>query len=781
MKTRTVAAMVGAAIASSAVAWAQEETIVRDVVVTNLGPGSVDESLVTAYTAVRAGGALDRQEVSSDLRKLLDSGRFSRATVRAEPMLDGVRLVYAVQLKWTLAKPVEFTGSDHFRLSKLREYLGLDATGLVDEQSLAAGAKRIELEYREDFFPDARVTWTLTPQDSKQALAVVKVAIVEGQRAKVRKLEFDGNKDVSDKDLRHVVKPVTWYNPFSWFKRVHYDPIELEDMRLTVLKEYRNRGYLDAQVATPKVVRDPDGKVRLHFAVVEGAQYRVGRVKVTGSGVDVFPKENFRGLVKAKDGDTASESMIKQNADTLRDYFGARGYIQTSARPVYDTHPTNAVVDINYVITEGPLVNIRNIVIRGNTRTRDKVIRRELLVYPGEIYNEVKVRQSERILNNLGYFSSVRSDPMDTRIPDEKDLQLSLEEKRTGQFTVGAGFSSIDNLIGFTEISQGNFDLKGWPYFTGGGQKVKARAEFGSKRSDYQVSFVEPWFLNRKLSLGLDAYRTDVNYDDYDLTRLGASVTLGKALPGPNRVEFQYRIEQNDLSNIADTNRYVIEDSPTEEFYFTEINNTIKSTFGVKLTHDTRNSPFVPTRGDRFVAGADLSGGPMGFDTEIYELSATGAHYQPLWWKHVLSLRTRAEVVEAYGDMDEVPISDRLFLGGGRTVRGYHYRDVGPKAIRTLESGEVIHRPIGGNSMAMASAEYAVPIVSALRLAAFYDVGNVWRDSYEFDLSDLASSYGVGLRFDIPGFPIRIDYAWPLEKDSPLTNTDRWNFWIGFE
>ncbi|MCE9613710.1 MAG: outer membrane protein assembly factor BamA [Lentisphaerae bacterium] len=780
MKSRIRLLYVLGLLGAVSASWAAGESRVRDIVVTNAGPGEIDTSLVTAYTSLRVGDDLDRQRVSGDVRKLIDSGRFTDASVTAEPLPNGVRLIYTVRPKWKLAGPVDVKGVDHFRISKIRDFLDLHPGDMVDEQSVAAGVKKVQREYREDFYPDVETAWVLLPTDTTQGLAQVNLTVHEGKRAKVRRLQFDGNKGISDRELKHVVRPVTWYNPFSWFKRVHYDPQQLEELRESLVKEYRNRGYLDVDVATPAVERDAEGQVQLIFQVIEGVQYHLGRVTVGGSGLAVFPQENFPGLLKYKPGDLASEETIRQQSGTLRDYFGARGYIQTSVRPRLATNPTNATVDVTYSITEGHLTKIRNIMIRGNTRTKDKVIRREVLVYPGEIYNEVKVRQSERVLNNLGYFSTVRSDPLDTRIPDEKDLAFTLEEKRTGQFMVGAGFSSVDQLIGFTEISQGNFDISHWP-FTGGGQKIKARAQVGSKRDEYQISFVEPWFLNRKLSLGVDLYRTDVNYSDYDESRLGAAVSLGKALPGPNRIQFQYRIEQRNVNNVDDTNEYFYVDDPSQSYYFTEVDNNVKSSLGVTLTHDTRNNPFVPTRGDRASIGADVSGGPLGFDTENYELTGSATHYQPLWFKHVLSLRTRWQVVDGYGG-DEVNISDRLFMGGGRTVRGYKYRNVGPKVSRVdPEDGDLITRPVGGQSLGLASAEYSIPIVSALRLATFYDIGNVWQDPYEFDFDTLASGAGVGIRFDLPGFPIRIDRAWSIEKDNDLTRTDSWTFWIGFE
>ncbi len=383
---------------------------------------------------------------------------------------------------------------------------------------------------------------------------------------------------------------------------------------------------------------------------------------------------------------------------------------------------------------------------------------------------------------NLGYFSSVRRYEQQTAVPNREDVVFEVEEKTsgTGQFLVGAGFSSIDNIIGFVEVSMGNFDIRGWP-FTGGGQKLNLRAQFGSERRDYKLSFVEPWFLNRKLSLGTDVYRTDLNYTDYDLKRTGAAVSLSKALPGANRISFRYALEETVITDVADTNEYVYTDSPDETYSFAREDDTLKSTFKTTLTHDTRNNPFIPTRGLRASVFGRISGGPFGFDTDVYSVGARTALYVPLWWDHVLSIKGRYETVEGYGDTDEVPISERLFAGGGRTIRGFDYRDVGPKVVPTDPESLIRYRPVGGQSLAVANVEYTIPLVEGVRIAAFYDIGGVWRDSYDFDDSTLASGAGIGLRLDMPGFPIRIDRAWDVEADDELTDTDNWAIWIGYD
>ena len=221
--------------------------------------------------------------------------------------------------------------------------------------------------------------------------------------------------------------------------------------------------------------------------------------------------------------------------------------------------------------------------------------------------------------------------------------------------------------------------------------------------------------------------------------------------------------------------------SKTAHFFVDEA-DTVESSLRLTLTHDTRDNPFVPTRGDKVSVFGNLSGGPLGFDTDTYGLGLNGKRYVSLWWGHVLSLRYRYEVVDEYGSTDLMPIGSRLFLGGGRTLRGFDYRDVGPKVQRAdLLEGSDSYRPVGGRSLALAGAEYAVPIVTNFRLATFYDTGNVWWDAYELELDDFASSWGVGLRLDIPGFPIRVDRAWVIEKDDDLTDEDAWTIWIGYD
>ena len=567
-----------------------------------------------------------------------------------------------------------------------------------------------------------------------------------------------------------------------WLKPVKYDHSSLSMAHEKILTVYRDRGYLDVRVEPLRKMRDKDGNVVVEAVIHEGPQYHVGRVQLGGSGLGIFPESVLMNAVKLTSGAVASEKAIRDSANALRDVFGVKGYVNTMVNPVKDVNPSTGIANLRYNIREGTQAHIRNIVIQGNARTRDKVLRRELLVSPGDLYNEVKVRRSEGILTNLGFFSSVRAQPLDTRVPGQKDLLISVQEKRTGQFMVGAGFSSIDRLTGFLEISQGNFDLFGWPNFTGGGQKLKLHLEAGTRRKDLSLSFIEPWFLDRKLSLGVDLYNRELDYTDYDVKRVGTAVSIAKPLPGPNRIRFTYRLESKKIQDIADTNRYVYLESPTESYYFTEEENYTKSSLRVSLRHDTRNHPFLPSRGNRVSVFSSLAGGPLGFDTDLYGMGFRSSSYVSPWFHHVISLRMRYEIVNNYGGTDEIPIDDRLYIGGGRTVRGYEYRGVGPKVVRAdRDPGDTDYRPVGGKTLAMASVEYTIPIVKAFRIATFFDIGNVWRDAYDTSFANMASGAGIGIRLDMPGFPIKIDRAWAVSKDSEFTDEDKWVIWIGNE
>jgi outer membrane protein insertion porin family len=384
----------------------------------------------------------------------------------------------------------------------------------------------------------------------------------------------------------------------------------------------------------------------------------------------------------------------------------------------------------------------------------------------------------------------VEADPEPTDVPNHKDLVINLEEQRTGSVNFGAGFSSVDSLIGFVEMTQGNFDLFNWPTFTGGGQKLRLRLQVGLKRQDEILSFVEPWFLDRKLSLGFDLFHHAANYlsTEYNEQSTGASLSLEKAFTEFLRGQIQYSVQYITIS---------VDKSASPELQ-SQDGSYLRSSIAGTVTYDTRDSVFLTTRGTRTEMNAEIASGSLGGDVNIYKLNLTSSVFFPLPNQQVIELLGAARVVDAFGStdangtnvietiinhngpvrsvehpVDPVPIFDRLFLGGANTLRGFSFRNVGPK--------DVDDQPVGGNTSVNGTAEYSYPIIERVRGAVFFDVGNVYSGAYEITASDLKSDAGIGMRLNLPIGPLRLDYGYPIMTDRQTGRVGKFQFSVGYQ
>lgn len=765
---------------------------VTDIAIVNIGRGPLDEGALRAYIRTSVGAEFEQNLVQADVRKLLDTGRYEDVEALVEKSSAGVRVVYRAKQNRILLGEVGVEGVERFSPEDIRDWLELLPGAFISDAIVGAKIQKVLDEYRDRLYADATPTWKIADADPAQGLATLLVSIREGERQWIRSVSFPGATVFSKAKLRQALSMRAWYNPARLFRKEKFDASDLELGRLTIREWYADLGYLDARIGKAILERDPAGGVNVTMAVEEGPVYSVGQISLQGA--ERFPEADLLQAAGLGVGALASSSAIDAAVRGVTDYYGSRGYVDTTVQAMLGAGQTAGQVSVRLVVREGEQVTVRNVRIRGNSVTRDKVMRRELTIYPGDILNEVEAGRSERRLQNLGFFSSVRHYTEETPVPSERDLVYEVEEGRSGQMMIGAGFSSVDNLMLFLDITHGNFDLSGWP-FRGAGQKLKLNVQFGGTRKDVSVSFTEPWFMDKRLQLGTEFYHTDVDYDDYKLRRYGMALSLTKGLFGRVRGTAQYRIERESISDLADTNQYIFVNGPedtsligyesptgTNTFDFADTYDRLSSSMRFVLSYDDRNHPFIPSRGSQASAYFQVTGGPFGGDTKLYETGLKGAYYVSPWFRHVLSFQASYDTVETYGDGDTVSIGDRLFAGGGRTIRGFRYRHVGPKVAPV--TGDTIdphgYRPYGGQSRALGTIEYTIPLFSMLRFAAFYDTGNVWSDPFEMEWTDMSASTGVGLRFDIPGFPIRIDRAWVLHKDDPLTEEDVVVFWIGY-
>jgi outer membrane protein insertion porin family len=767
--------------------WAQESgPIVRDIKVEFDGPETVNRAIVLSNIRTAVGKSLARDVVEQDVRNLIATGYFFDVRVAEDVMADGVRIIYRVQGKATL-KEVVFEGAKRYKEDRLRREVSQKLGDILDSYKAHQDALKIIEMYQKAAYPDVKVDPKITV-DRDTGKAILRYVISEGDRVFLKKIEIHGNRAIpalkglpwSQTGLLKLMKTRhRWWGSWLSGTGVVRDEQLREDLE-KLREHYQSKGYIDMEVRGTRVERTGKQWVVLHIDIVEGTQYKVGTVKIEGA--KLFAVEQLQKRLKMTAGQIFTPDGLSKDSKSLEDFYGEKGYLDTSAQSIRVPNVETGRIDLTYNLREGELTYIELVEIRGNTKTKDKVVRRELAVAPGEIYNTVRVDKSVERLKNLGYFSKVESRAEPTPIPNRKNLSLNVEEQRTGNVTFGAGFSSVDSIVGFCEVTQGNFDLFNAPSFTGAGQKLRLRAQFGLKRQDYILSFTEPWFLDKQLAFGFDIFHQEANYysDVYDESRTGGDIRLGKAINQFLRLDVQYGIQQ--ISQTMDST------TVSKELY-AESGTRLRSSVLTTLTYDRRDNVFLTTRGNRSELSAELVGGPFGGDVSIYKINAKTTWFFPFFNGHVLELLGAAGVADAYGDtkgsgktiteggktftVNDVPMFDRYFLGGANSLRGFGYRKVGPR--------DVNNEPIGGDSYVNGTVEYSIPVVERVRFAVFFDIGDVERDPYSFNADNFKSDAGIGVRLNLPIGPLRLDYGYPIMTDSISGRSGKIQFSVGYQ
>ena len=763
--------------------WALEEDgpIVREIEIRFVGPESVNRAVVRANIQTTVGKPLAHDSVEQDVRTLIGTGFFLDVRVLEEAIKDGVRVVYRVTGKATL-KEVSVEGGKLIRNDRLKREITLKVGDVFDERKAHESALKMVELYQKSGFPDAKVE-PVSSIDVDTGKAVLKFQVTEVDRVFIQAIKISGNKAVPTPALLKLIKTKRrWYGSFLAGSGVLKDEQFAEDLE-KIRDHYRSKGYIDVEIKGTRIERVEKQWMVVHIDLFEGQQYKVGNVKIEGN--KLFTATALQKYLKMNSGQTFTPDGLSKDIKTLEDFYGSRGYLDTRVNSKRDANVDTGRLDLAYLVLEGELTYIEKVVIRGNTKTKDKVIRRELAVAPGDIYNTVRIDASKERLKNLGYFSKIEATPEPTTVPNRRDLAVQVEEQRTGNVTFGAGFSSIDSLIGFVEVTQGNFDLFNWPGFTGGGQKARVRAQMGFKRQDFVASFAEPWFLEQRLLLGVDLFHTRNSYLSTEFTEssTGGSLRFEKALNDFMRAEVKYTIQNLDLSVSRNASEEMLSQQGTK----------LRSSVLLSLVQDSRDSVFLTTRGVRSEVSMEIAGGPLGGDVADYKLNAKSSVFFPFFDRQILEIVGAVGVVNAFGrtsgsgaivdedpspflhlvKVNDVPMYDRYFLGGANTLRGFRYGQVGPKDI----NGE----PVGGNTSFNATAEYSVPVVERVRMAVFFDIGEVEKDSFSFNSGDLKSDAGLGVRLNLPVGPLRLDYGYPLQTDSQSGKNGKIQFSVGYQ
>ncbi len=742
-------------------ALAQEPApIVRDIEIQYVGAPTVSRERILANMRSAVGKAYSQQAIDEDIRTLYASGSVDNVRIFGEPLPNGVKVIVVVQTKATVAE-VALNGVTKLKTKSLKNDLTVKAGETLNAANLEIDRQKILEEYAKRGFPETTVTYDVQTNDVTGKTRVV-YNVAEGGKQVIGDISFQGNASYKARELRKVVKtkPKSLLSFVTKAGRLDQQKLEAD---VAALREfYQNNGFIDAEVS-PDLVPKKGDEVELVFRINEGPRYQTGNVTV--SGASVFSNDEIRSKLTLQSGEAFSPAKLRADAKTIQDLYGTRGYVDMGVNG-QTTSGGPQTIDVAYVLDEGIQSYVERVNIEGNVRTKDKVIRRELAVAPGDVFDTVRVEASKQRLGNLNYFSRVDTYPSDTLVPGRKDLTVLVEEKRTGSFNFGAGFSSIDSVLGFVEVQQSNFDITNWPNLTGGGQRFRSRLQYGTRRKDFIIGLTEPYFLDYQLAVGGEVFFREASFvsNVYSQRNYGFALNARKALTPFTAVRVEYRLENISIFDLDDGVSQSIRD---------EEGDRLKSAITSGVTYDTRDSVFLTRRGERVELTGYVGGGPLGGSTDIYGFSIEGTKYFPLPGDTILLFQGEIAGVDTWAGGDRVPIFDRLYLGGANNLRGFRFRDVGPKD----DDGE----PIGGNSLARFTTEYTFPIVDRVRGAVFYDVGFVNRGAYEFSPDEVNSDVGIGVRLDLPIGPVRIDYGIPVQSGADNDSSGRFNFNIGYQ
>ena len=739
------------------------------------GAKTVDEDRLRNLMASKAGTTYRAESLDNDIKSLYESGLVDDVRFLAEPVGGSVKLIAEVTTRPGLGG-VGFVGNTIFTDQKLAKESKMKAGGALSDEQILEARRNIEKYYQGYGYPDVTVTHR-TQATGQEGLSDLIFVIDEGAKNEVRKIRFEGNNTFTDPELRKEmkVKEKGW---FSWLtKSGRFESNQLDTDLDTILDYYRGKGYLRA--SSPGIRREPvgDGRVDLVIPINEGEKYTVAGV---GFGrMTVFKPEELYPSLTLTGAAAYSSKKMRADITTIRSFYGSRGYADALVTPdIRDAGPNR--VSITYRITEGARFRVGRVNIAGNTKTQDKVIRREIPLKPGDQFNSVELDTTKARLDNLQYFSDVQA----TGSPGGsgyRDVNVLVEEKATGSVGVGIGFSSIDSIVGFVTLEQSNFDLFNPWNFTGGGQRFAMSLRAGSERSEFSVSLTEPWFLDQQLALGGEIFYKQSNYfsDFYEQTNLGAAISLRKPLGKKSFIRGEYRLENISIDSEIGNSDYDINDDGIDDGNNSELSEEsiggdfLRSALAANYIYDSRDSGILARSGHKVDLGLTLAGGVLGGDVDTITFSAQGQKFWNLKWDSILSVAGELAFVDNVNG-DEIPIFERMFLGGGRTLRGFEFRDIGPRD-REGYTGEVF----GGNSLGFISVEYTVPIIETVRGAVFSDAGYVNAGSWDISPSDVYIDIGVGIRLKlrISPLPLALDYAIPVSTpDERANNGGQFNF-----
>ncbi|MCX8082416.1 MAG: outer membrane protein assembly factor BamA [bacterium] len=716
------------------------------------GNKNVSKEKVLVLMKMKTGGQFNEGVLREDIKKIAESGFFSKVSYDITSNEKGIDIKIIV-VENPVVRGIYFKGNKVFKTKDLIETLGVNKGDIFNELKLLSGIEKIKDKYKEKQFYFTDIEYdTMEKEDG----VILNILVNEQGRRYVSKIVFKGNKVFSDSRLRGLMKVKQRNMPFI---RGSFKPDVFEKDIKTIENFYKEKGFLNAKVEGKESIDTKTKGIKIEISVEEGQRYYLGDIRFEGKTL-VDEKELKNKLSLKKKGDIFNRKLADENVRNLSVFYINRGHLKVRVNEIPIAGEKPDVINIVYFIEPGEVYTAGEIIVRGNYKTKDKVIRREVKITPGDKITSEKLQKSFNNLYDLNYFDRINIYP-EFKGNNTADIVVEVEEKaKTGMFLIGGGYSNVDDLVGMISISQSNFDITNPPKFIGGGQNISFMAQLGTEVDSYKLSFTEPYFLDKPVWFGVDLYRMRRYFSDYTDKRTGGALRLGKRWEKCS-LGFTGRIEDINISDI-DIPSIVGQEGDYQK-------NSITGTFRFSSVDRKR----APNRGVISEFSTEYAGDVLGGDISFIKPILENDIYSPLG-KLVFHSKTYAGAVEEIGDTEEIPIYERFFGGGIGTVRGYKERSLGP-----MDSSG---RPLGGQAIFAQNFELIYPLYQdILKGVVFFDVGNVWEDWDSID--DLRKGVGAGIKVVIPflNAPLEIYYGYALDRkdDEP---EGRWHvgMWFGF-
>lgn len=714
-----------------------EQKIIKSISVE--GNKKTKEDVIFSAIKARTGNVLDTIVLQEDVKALHELGLFSDITIDKKDVDEKSVNLKIIVKERPMVQDVTYSGNKEYSVKDIEDVTTIRKDKIYSPKFLKDNADKLISFYRDKGYYLVKVE-TGVSEIEKGEKVNVHFNIKEGNKMVVEKITIKGTRIFTEKKLKGEMETDEssfWYS--GMFKENEYKK-DIEK----IISIYNTEGYAKAKVTASNITYDDaKKKIFIEITIDEGVQYKVKKIDVEVQDATIHTVDEVKEKIETSLDEIFNKMNFEKDLNSIRIFYAEKGFIFVRIIPEVNYNDEKGTVEFKISIFEGQVAHVQDILIEGNTKTKDRVIRREIVLKPGEPFDSSKIRRSLEKLYNLGFFDEITYDILPGFEDNKERLLFRVKERPTGNISLGAGYSTLDGLTGNLGVTENNL--------FGNGQRIGAMVEFGARRTNYELSFLEPWFFGYPTSVGFSLYHLTRNYyDDYKDKRIGGNIRVGQPAGEWTKLWFTYKYEAVDIFDVRPSASNTIQENAGRRD---------TSSLTTELVVDTRDSIFFNTKkGYKYSTSFEYAGGILGGNINFTRYILDASWYKLLFWELVFAIHGSAGYVTGYGATPGVPLYERFFMGGTDTVRGYDERRVGPR-----DKSDV---PLGGRVMNYGNLELRYPIVGPLMGVVFTDAGSTWDRTDQLNYRDYATSIGFGLRFTITGaLMLRLDYGYGFKEE----------------